>query len=75
MGMSANLHRAVKAKAEQGESCSWLSIANDNGDHVTVFMPFDQAKRMALAFHENPPAQIDPDEPEAADYDDGNITS
>lgn len=76
MPMSASLHYPKAVKAEQSFPCgaAWLSIYNDAGDHVAVFMPFNQALRMALAFHENPPEPIDPDDPDANDFDDGNIT-
>lgn len=74
MGMSANIHNATKMKALGDDECAWLQIENGDGDHVVVFMPFDQALRMALAFHQNPPAPIDHAAADAADYDDGNIT-
>lgn len=70
MGMSANLHGACYAKADVADSgTSWLTITNDKGDRITVFMPFDTALRMALAFND---ATATVDHPE--DYDDGNIT-
>ena len=51
MSMSSNLHDASHAEAMKSDNCAWLKIEAKDGDHVTIFMPFDKAEAMAAAFN------------------------
>ena len=52
MSMTANLHDAVHARADQYNGTAWLEVSNADRNKVSIFMPFDVAEAMAKAFNE-----------------------
>ena len=54
MSMTANLHRVVTMRAIQSNGTAWLHIENQDGNAVSVFMPYDTAKRIVAAFVAKP---------------------
>lgn len=51
MSMTANLHDASYAEAMNANGFSWLTIGAEDGDSVSIFMPFEKAEAMAAAFN------------------------
>jgi hypothetical protein len=52
MSMSANLHRTQRAEASQLGTASNVKFVDDEDNHVVVFMPYDVAAKVAIAFNE-----------------------
>ena len=55
MTISANMHRVSAMSAEQRGGTTWLKITGESAvETVSVFMPFEQAARVAAAFNAAP---------------------
>jgi hypothetical protein len=50
MPMNASIHRITTVEARSAGGTAWLGVVSSDGSYVNLFMPYETAQAMAVAF-------------------------